>query len=203
MRTLPRRLSRATLIAALLVSVLALAAAAGGTVSYDSFSVSPDGEQANFFYTVTGDGAPDVERVLFQVGACFEVVDAGTWGDGYVLTPGGGQPEPGCESGVCGVVFNEDIVGAGAVANYYFTLEFAEGYGDGEFASSLHTVNAIVYSGGQQNKQHLPGPLCKPTAVAVSELSATAAGLPLAALGGMALAALGAGAAVLRRRLIR
>jgi len=200
MKTNIARFTRALPLVILLLSAMVLAAVAGGTVSFVHYSVSADETQATFFYTVTNQGSPDVSRVLLGVWPCVTVVEAGTWSDGYMTEPGGGEASIGCIAStyMCGAIFDEGIHDEGEVANYYFTIDLGSAGPDG-FLINDNGVNTFIESGGHSETSTVRGPVCIPTSVTVGSMNATAAGMPVAALGSLALLGLGALAAFRRR----
>jgi hypothetical protein len=203
MRTSRGILSRAALLATLLVIVFAVAAGAGGVVAYASHTVNGDGT-ASFFYTVTvtADGAPNVSQVQFLVKNCFTLAEAGTWTAGFVKVPGSlPSVETICPGGgsSCRVIFHDDLVGVGTIANYYLTVNLG-GANDFTPTGVQAEVRSLLPDGSSFiQTTDVPGPGCSPTAVTLADMRATAVGAPLAALGGLVLTGLAAFAALRHR----
>jgi hypothetical protein len=177
-------------------------------VVLDHHVVNPDGT-ATYFYTVSWTSGAAVDKVAFLLGNCFAgqtppaVSLAGTWA---APSPNvcNALPSPSvrilCDPArpACDVEFMDNIGPAPeptAVANYCFTVNIGNNAPVG-----TGTVGLIVADvGGGQTTGSVDGPTCTPTAVTLAGMRATAAGAPLAALGGLALIGLAAFAALLRR----
>lgn len=212
MRTSRSILSRAALLATLLVIVFAVAAGAAATVALSNYTVNPNGTAttATYFYTVTWtEGTPAVDKIAFLLGNCYAgqtppaVSVAGTWtaASPTVCTP---SSDPAfrilCDSTrpACDVEFLDNIgppPDPTSVANYCFTVNIGNNIPVGTGAVSLIVGNI----GGGQTTSTVDGPTCTPTAVTLAEMRATAMGAPLAALGALALTGLAAFAALRRR----
>ena len=112
------------------------------TMRYDY----PSPGYSTWYYTVTSPGdAHAISHLVFQLGACCKVTDAGLWVDFATLDSWWGTPKievklenPDPTTQVFGIKFN-DTFGEGETRNYYFTVEGNHALEEGGITVAIKT----------------------------------------------------------------
>jgi uncharacterized repeat protein (TIGR01451 family) len=117
-----------------------------------------DPDESTWFYTVTSGSSPALSHIVFEIGACMSVLDAGRWTtqteDGLTSLWGTEEIQVGedPQTGVDGVKFDTGL-SAGETVKYYFTVDGNYAIGHIDVGIKAGTNNLI----GQING---PSPSC-------------------------------------------
>jgi hypothetical protein len=111
------------------------------TMRYDY----PTTGHSTWYYTVTSSGDGDaISHIVFELGACCDVTDAGLWVDFTTLVSWWGTDKIDVTedptTGVFGIKFDEGFA-EGETRNYYFTVE-------GNWAAEPDQITVAIKSGG-------------------------------------------------------